>query len=204
MKKPITKVYDLNDAAIMQYVEQILTKMAEHNDLFPDPVPELSSLESALSAFRLAATEAAYRDTRAVRIREGKRKELEALLRELVKYVDSMAHSDETIILASGFLSSKDAESYAGYMPIATGLRAEPQELHSCRIKLSAKRWQGARMYRFEYRKRGSIAWQLHFSSKSSCILSGLEQFQEYEFRVSYVGIHPEPNYSALVTSYVI
>ncbi|NGM90339.1 hypothetical protein G5B35_23865, partial [Parapusillimonas sp. SGNA-6] len=65
-----------SDVQLMQTAEQILSKMAQEATLFPTPVPELTALETALTAFRNSATEAAYRDTRAILIRKQKRKEL--------------------------------------------------------------------------------------------------------------------------------
>src|SRR5690606_21284645 len=126
------------------------------------------------AAFRLSATEAAYRDTRAIKIREAKRKELVHLLHELAKYVDTVAQKDVSIILAAGFVPSKEAESYAGYIPKATRLIAKPQEIGSSRIKLKVERWQGARMYQFEFRKKGiETLWSKQLSSKSTCMLEG-------------------------------
>lgn len=205
MKRPTTQSHLLGDDAMMQYVEQIITEMKANEVLFPDPVPALNVVETALAAFRLSATEAAYRDTRAVKIRKAKRKALVYQLRELSKYVDTVAQKDVTIILAAGFVPSKEAESYAGYIPKATRLVAKPQEIGSSRIKLKVDRWEGARMYQFEFRKKGAeTAWSVQLCSKSTCLLEELDQFAEYEFRVTYIGINPKPNYSDIVSSYVV
>ena len=205
MKKPTTQSHKLGDVQLMQYVEQIITKMGKNELLFPTPIPELPTVEVALIAYRLAATEAAYRDTRAIKIREAKRKELVHLLHELAKYVDTVAQKDVTIILAAGFVPSKEAESYAGYIPKATCLVAKPQEIGSSSIKLKVDRWEGARMYQFEFRKKGAeTVWSVQLCSKSTCLLEDLDQFEEYEFRVTYIGINPKPNYSDIVLSYVV
>jgi len=205
MKKPTTQSHKLGDDNLMQYIEQIITEMKGNEVLFPNPVPALIVIETALAAFRLSATEAAYRDTRAVKIRKGKRKELVYQLRELSKYVDTIAKKDVNVILAAGFVPSKDAESYAGYIPKATRLVAKPQEIGSSRIKLKVDRWEGARMYQFEFRKKGvDTVWAIQLSSKSTCLLERLERFEEYEFRVTYIGINPKPNYSDIVSSYVV
>ena len=205
MKRPTTQSHLLSDDAMMQYVEQIITKMEANEVLFPDPVPALGVVETALAAFRLSATEAAYRDTRAVKIRKAKRKALVYQLRELSKYVDTVAQKDDTIILAAGFVPSKDPESYAGFIPKATRLIAKTQEVGSSRIKLKVDRWQGARMYQFEFRKKGAeTVWSVQLCSKSTCLLEDLDQFEEYEFRVTYIGINPKPNYSDIVLSYVV
>lgn len=204
MNKPTTKSQRLKDDNLMQYVEQIMTNMREAVAIFPEPLPGLNTIETALIDFRISATEAAYRDSRAVRLRNDKRAHLEYLISELAKYVDTIAGRDANKVLASGFALPKDAQSYAGPLPKASHLRAEPQEVGSRRIKLKIDRWKGARIYRFEWRKKDETEWSVHFSTKSTCILEGLEMFQEYEFRATYVGIDPEPNYSNVVASYVV
>lgn len=204
MSKPTTLSQRLKDDNLMQYVEQIITNMRAAATTFPEPVPGLDVVEAALIDFRLSATEAAYRDARAIRIRKDKKKQLEYLLSELAKYVDTIANKDANVVLASGFSLPKEAQSYAGPVPKATHLRAEPQQVGSRRIKMKVDRWKGARMYQFQFRKKGETEWITQFSSKSTCVLEGLEMFQEYEFRATYVGISPEPNYSNLVASYVV
>ncbi|WP_140937442.1 hypothetical protein [Sphingobacterium lumbrici] len=205
MRKPTTQSQRLGDTDLMQYTEQIVTKMGEAIAIFPDPVPELNEIETALTDFRLSTTEAAYRDKRAILIRRGKRKELEYLISELSKYVDTVAHNDPTIILAAGFMPTQEAQSFAGPAPKAKRLVAEPQQVGSSRIKLKVDRWKGARMYQFQFRKKGSDApWSDLLSSKSTCTIEGLEMFGEYEFRATYIGIDPTPNYSEIVSSYVV
>lgn len=203
-RKPSTRAQKLNDSNFMQYVEQIIQEMGKAQSIFPEPVPGLGVIESALIAFRLSATEAAYRDTRAVSLRNTRRRELEYLLNELAKYVDTVAQQDSNTILASGFALSKEASSYGGLVPAATRLIAEPQQVGSSRIKLKVDPWQGARVYQFEFRKRGEMTWSTQLSTKSTCFVDGLEMFSEYEFRATYVGIDPRPNYSKVVLSYVV
>src|SRR5690606_17549028 len=98
----------MNDDELMQYAEQIVTKVGTENAIFPNPVPELETITAALTDFRLAATEAVHRDSRAIRIRNERRKELEYLISELAKYVDTIANNDAVIIQTSGYILSKD------------------------------------------------------------------------------------------------
>ena len=194
----------MNDEEVMQYVEQIITKITAESSIFPNPVPELSSIESLLLEFRLAATEAAFNDSRAIRIRNDKRKELEYQVNELKKYVDTVAKNDAVIIQSAGFFLSKTSVKYTGLVPKIKRLTAEPEQLGSLRIKLQANPWKGAHAYRFEYRKVGEADWNIALSTKSTYTLSGLEKFAEYEFRASYLGVNPEPNYSDIVTTHAI
>ncbi|RKE56669.1 hypothetical protein [Sphingobacterium detergens] len=196
---------DQTDVQLMQTAEQIATKMAKETTLFPTPVPTLSALEAALTAFRNSATEAAYRDTRAIMIRKQKRQDLVYILKELGKYVDTVANNDDTIVLAAGFNLRKANSSYSGSVPKAQRPIAEPDQVGSGRVNLKTEAWAGARMYQFQYRLKGSeAAWASQLSTKSTCILNGLETFKEYEFRVSYLGIDPTPNYSDTTSSFVL
>jgi len=196
---------DQTDVQLMQTAEQIATKMANEATLFPTPVPALSVLNAALVAFRNSATEAAYRDTRAIMIRKQKREELVHVIKELGKYVDTIANNDDTIVLAAGYNIRKTSSSYGGFVPKAQRLIAEPSHLGSGRISLKTAAWTGARMYEYQYRLKGSdAAWSSQLSSKSTCVIEGLETFKEYEFRVTYIGINPAPNYSDVTSSFVL
>ncbi len=205
MSKLTIKELQQTDVQLMQTAEQIYTKMTAETTLFATPVPSLSTLDTALIAFRLSATEAAYRDTRAIMIRNQKRGDLAYVLKELSKYVDTVAKGDDSIVLAAGFSLRKPNGSYDGLAPKAKTPVATPGEIGSGRIRLKTTSWAGARMYDFQCRLKGSTGeWNSKLSSKSSCIIEGLEQFKEYEFRVTYIGIDPTPNYSDSTSSYVV
>ncbi|MBD1432716.1 hypothetical protein H8B06_07770 [Sphingobacterium sp. DN00404] len=205
MSKLTLKEKEQKDVQLMQTAEQILTKMAQETTLFPEPTPGLSVVEAALSTFRDSATEAAYRDMRAILVRKEKRKELVYLLRELGKYVDTVANDDDTIVLAAGFSIRRPNSSFSGLVPKAQGPVAEPSHIGSGRITLKTNPWAGARMYNFQFRIKGSAEeWHSQLSSKSTCLIEGLETFKEYEFRATYVGINPTPNFSDITSSYVL
>lgn len=193
------------DVQLMQTAEQIISKMTVNSELFPSPVPSLSVVQNVLTAFRNSVTEAAHRDMRAIMIRNQRKKELLYVLKELGKYVDSIANGDGIIILAAGYSLHKQPVSYRGLVPKAQRPIAKPGEIGSRRIMLRADPWPGARMYNFQYRQKGTAAeWKSQLSSKSSCIIEGLEMFKLYEFRTSYVGIDPTPNFSDSTISYVV
>lgn len=196
---------DYKDVQLMQLAEQIHTKMGQDSALFPEPMPELSVLQSALVAFRNAATEAAYRDKRAVMIRNQKRQELVYVLKELAKYVDTVAKDNDIVVLAAGFDIRKGSTSYSGLVPKAQRPVAEPSDIGSGRISLRTEPWAGARMYQYQFRVKGSEdGWSTQLSTKSTCAVEGLEAFREYEFRVSFMGIDPRLNYSDVTSSFVL
>jgi len=205
MKKPTLQFQRLNAAQLLQYAEQILGKMQQHPDLFETPTPPLADLEAAIGAFRDATTEAAFRDRRAIVLREQRQTALKALIYELSKYVDSVAGGDEAVVLAAGFVPSKPSTNRNGRAPQPGNLRAVNDFVGSARIQLRVDRWPGARLYQFEHRKKGSDQpWQHVLSSKSTCVLENLDIFEEYEFRVAYRGVDPMLVYSDVVSSYVV
>jgi len=196
---------NLKDVELMQMAEQILTKMNQEAALFPTPTPDLHILDASLDAFRHAATEASHRDGRAILIRRYKRDELVYLIKELSKYVDTISRGDITVILAAGFTGRKSRNSYNSFVHQAQRPIATPAEIGSGRVKVKTERWVGARMYEFQFRlKEGDGAWHKQLCSKSTCIIEGLQSFKEYEFRVTYIGIDPRPNYSDVTSSFVL
>ena len=205
MKKPTLQFQKLNAAQLLQYAEQILGKMRQHADVFESPSPSLEDVEAAVVAFRDATTEAAFRDRRAIVLREQRQADLKALIYELSKYVDTVAKGDEAVVLAAGFIPSKPSSNRTGRAPQPGNLRAINDYVGSARIQLRVDRWEGSRLYQFEHRKKGTDQpWQPVLSSKATCILENLDVFEEYEFRVAYRGVDPTLVYSDVVSSYVV
>lgn len=199
---PTIRSHNITDAALMEYANRIWKEMTNNASLFPDPTPDLETFKEAADGFQQAITDAAYRDRRAVLIREGKRKELLKCLRYLSFYVDFIARGNEDIILESGFVPSKP-QSSSEQIPLTEDFRATPT-IGTGAIKLRIKAWRLARVYQFEYRKKGEDnPWITVLSSKSSCTLSNLELLEEYEFRVCYVGRTGKSPYSEVITSRV-
>src|SRR5690606_34450593 len=136
----------------------------------------LEDLEAALNAFRDATTEAAFRDQRAIVLRNQREDALKFVVQELSKYVDTVARGDEAVLLAAGFIPSKPTTGRFGRSPLPTNFRAIPDYVGSARIQLRVDRWPGARLYQFEHRKKGSDhPWQRTMSSKTSVTLENLD-----------------------------
>ena len=205
MKKPTTHFRDLDAAQLLQFAEEIYSKMAAHSDIFPAPAPGLSTLAAATLVFRDAAAEAAFKDRRAIAVRNDKRKELEMIISDLAKYVDIMARGNETIILSAGFLPTKDRTPASSVNPKAERVEAEPRGLGTSQVRVKVAPWEKARYYQFEYRKKGSGAmWHRLLNNRSVVYIGNLEPFQEYEFRVTYLGKGTTPNYSDVVATYAL
>ena len=205
MKKPRMNFKKLSDAELLQFAEEVYNKMEENSDLFETPSPELTTLTAATSDYRDAVIEATFRDRRAISFRNEKRKELETVISDLAMYVDIIARGNQTIILSAGFLPTKEASSGDGENPKAENLKVEPRGLGTQRVRVKVAPWTKARYYKFEYRKKEAGAeWNQVLSSTSSLDIENLEAFQEYEFRVSYLGRSTTPNYSDVVSTYAL
>jgi len=202
MKKPTLQSHNINNEELNIYATKILDQMRTNSDVFIDPTPNLDKLETILLEFQQAVTDAAHRDQRAILLRDEKRKELLRVLRLLSFYVAQVADGDVSLILLSGYVPSRTPGS-TGDNPKPETPRAKPQ-IGSCAIDLSVKPWRPARVYQFEYRKKNSDdPWHIKLSSNSRCRIADLERFQEYEFRVSYIGKSTEVVYSDIISSYV-
>lgn len=202
MKRPTLQSHNTSNAVLDDYATRILKQMTANRDVFADPNPALEELEAVLLEFRRAVSDAIYRDRRAIILRGQKRKELLRILRLLSFYVARVADGDESLILLSGYTPSR-TPGPTGSNPKPTNLRAKP-EIGSNSIDLRVNPWRAARMYQFEFRKKDSDEpWQVKLSGNSRCRISDLERFQEYEFRVSYIGRTGVLLYSDVISSYV-
>lgn len=204
MKKPTLQSGEKSAAKLLQYADNILLKMTENADLFPEPDPTLAELDTAIADFREAVSEAAYRDRRKVEVKNQLQDGLKQVIYGLSLYVDKVAQGNPATILAAGFLPSKDAVP-SGIAPKPTNLRVNLPRINSQTAELRVKSWAPARVYQFEYRKvAGGEDWERVLCSKSVCVLKGLEKLQEYEFRVAYIGTDPTVTYSDAIRSYVL
>src|SRR5690606_22662907 len=96
-----------SEAQYVKFVENIVVKLTEHEDLFPNPDPTRMDLEQALTTFKQAQADAAYRDKRMVIIKNQAFVLLKKVVYQLSLYVERQADGDPAIILAAGFMPSQ-------------------------------------------------------------------------------------------------
>src|SRR5690606_28115813 len=160
--------------------------MTENATLFPSPDPTLADLEAAILVYRKAIADAVFRDTRQITFRNQQQAAMKQTLYELAMYVDKTAKGDPYIILAAGFVPSKERED-AGVPPIPSKFRVAIVDAGDGQVHLRVDSWKHVRLYRFDYRNITQDGeWQTVLSSKSKHILTDLEKRQDYEFRVAY------------------
>ncbi|WP_164110508.1 MULTISPECIES: fibronectin type III domain-containing protein [Sphingobacterium] len=205
MAKPVLSSKTETAAKLLQYAENILAKVTENASLFPDPVPTLADIESALQAYRSGLTEASFRDMRQVELKNQQAAQLKALLYDFSLYVETVAQGNPATIMAAGFAPSKKKVASGESSPKPTDFRVEITQAGLQQVGVRVKAWKPARFYQFEYRKVGSEnEWTRVLTSKSKTIIGNLEHLQQYEFRVTYLGTNPTPNYSDIVRCYVV
>ena len=187
-----------------QVAENVLLKMTG-NTLFPDPIPELTVLETNLTNYRAAVADAVRGGKHATTVRDQVRRQLENTLLSLALSVQQVAMGDPATILAAGFDHTKTREPH-GRCPLPIDFVATSGPLGSRSIHLKMKRHPWARSYRYAYRPAGSTdAWTEVTSHKSRTVITGLQQFAEYEFRGAYIDNEPNSiNYGDKVTATVI
>ncbi|HLT87886.1 MAG TPA: hypothetical protein VKZ57_09860 [Sphingobacterium sp.] len=200
MKKPAVSSKTGTESQLIAYASNVVKKSQENASLFPDAAEKVTLLESALADYMEARTEASFRDMRQVVIKNQQAVMVRQALYDLSLHVESVAKGDPNILLAAGFIPSKNNTSSVGQTPKANDLRAMITHPGTNTVQLRVNRWRPARFYQFEYRKTGSMnEWTKVLSSKSKMSISNLEYAQEYEFRVTYLATDPTPNYSDTV-----
>lgn len=205
MRKPTTDFKNLDSAQLIQFGEEIVKKMEEHDTVFVTPIPALTAISAGIVDFRKAVANAAFNDRQAISARRESRAELEYLINELAKYVDTMARGNPTTILSAGFVPSKEADYSMDLNPKAINLRVEPAGLGTMRVVAKVEPWKKARYYQFEFRKKGSESdWEKVLSTKAVLEISNLVAFEEYEFRVTYLGRDTNPNYSDVISTFAL
>ena len=107
-----------SDPQLDQDTETIIASMTG-NANFPTPSPDLVVVTAALTAFTIALADAADRQMAIEKtaIKNARRAQLEALLRQLASYVFATASGDMTKLLSSGFPAQKTARPPIGPLP---------------------------------------------------------------------------------------
>lgn len=192
------------EAQYVKFVENIVVKLTENTALFPGVEPKRDALKQALTAFKRAQADAAYRDKRLVVIKNQAYAALKAEVYRLSLYVERQAEGDEATILAAGFIPSKRGVPVLEPAPKPKTFLVKVNAQVSGVADLKVNGWRRVVAYQFEYRKKNSDShWNKVISSKSKVTITGLEPVQEYEFRVAYIARNPQITYSDVVSSYV-
>jgi hypothetical protein len=165
------------------------------------PQPTIAQLQTGLDdlSAAMAAANTGGKEQRV--IRDQKRADMIALMKQEAQYVTMVANGDVATMLNAGFDVSK-ISSPIGPLPKPVKFKVtSPQKGW---LQLSLKAIRGAKNYQYEYRKVGDTLWTVVPSSKAKIIIQGLESVTEYIARVLPVGTSDEMTYSDEITGTVI
>lgn len=96
-------------AAILQWMT--------NNPNYPTPTPPLATVQTAFDAYKVATADAAQGGTENTAIRNARRDELVALLRQLANYVSATANGNMEVLRGSGFPVQRPTRTPIGPLP---------------------------------------------------------------------------------------
>jgi Fibronectin type III domain len=120
-KPSITFLTADSDALLITDTNTILTAMTGNTN-YPTPSPALTAVTTALNDFTTTLANAADGGITLTSIKNDKRAELVALLRELANYVQGACNGDLTVLLSSGFPIQKPQRFPIGVLPAPTNV----------------------------------------------------------------------------------
>jgi len=94
-----------------------ILKWMTGNDKYKTPSPTLDVVQTAFDAYKVATADASQGGKENTAIRDARRAELVALLRQLANYVSATANGDMETLLSSGFPTQKPTRTPIGPLP---------------------------------------------------------------------------------------
>src|SRR2546430_286620 len=104
------------EAPFTEKVSALLAWMTA-NPKYPTPSPTLAVVQTAFDAYKVATAEAAQGGVANTAVRDARRTELVALLRQLANYVSATANGDLETLISSGFPIQKPDRTPIGPLP---------------------------------------------------------------------------------------
>ena len=184
------------DALLLTNTETIVTAMTNNAD-YPTPSPALAVVTTAANAFSVALAEAADGGREKTAIKNAKRAELVALLRQLGAYVALTCGNDLAKLLGSGFPVQKPTRTPVGVLP-APVTPVVSQGSRSGELYASSSPLNGA--YTYNWRAALASAPTVHVQTAQTTgarhTFSGLTPGQLYIVDVNAVGSAGASNWS--------
>jgi len=181
-----------------------IIKSMTGNTNYPTPVPALTAVQTALTIYEASLATAATGNPEKTAIKDQKRRDLEALLKQLGTYVQLNCKNDLGILLSSGFEASKPPAPY-GILPKPENFKVENGP-NAGTAKLSLDKIKGASSYRFEFVAApvtDTTVWLVNVGTARNNIIDGLVSGNQYAFRVAAIGAEPTIVYSDVITRFV-
>lgn len=202
--KVITSFQRYKDTDLNQKAQHIVDSLTG-NAQFPTPIPSLTDLQTAITAYATALAKAVDGSKQDTVIKNQARDTVETLLSKLALYVQLNGNDDPAIILSSGFDISKP-RTPIGVLPKPTGfIVSAGKEKGSIDISLNAIA--GAVSYQYEQTDAPVTAtsvWTVTVNTSAGITIHHLQSGKEYAFRAAGVGSDPTRVYSDVITSFVL
>lgn len=172
----------------------------ENNPFFPKPPAALAKLKKAAPAFQKALANALGRDKHLVAVKDEKKELVLALLQELARYVLKVSNGDRTIILSSGFDTTKERRK-TWIPPVIEQLEVT---LGGPGVATTlAKKVSGVKGYMHEYATEQpgkNTEWFSAGSTLKKYTFDKLQSGKRYWFRVVGIGTRKRQGYSPIVS----
>ncbi len=147
-----TRFPRLSEAEFQARVGLILSSLAD-NPKFPEPwpapAPSLAQLNQAFDAYREAYNASMTRDTLRIAVRQALRDELTDTLHHVLRYLEFVAHNDETALRTTGFDVGSETVHHVDRnapLPAPEGLKLKRGMLRG-QLDLKISRLDGAGSY---------------------------------------------------------
>ncbi len=187
-------LYEMFPPALLAFFSHIIAKLTG-NALFPNlpmSLADMSTLRDELEAAITAATDGTSTD------REHRNKvvaEVRDVLRATADYVRAVCDGDAENLSSSGFPLAKKPEPHTE-VGVAKNLQASATDVGG-NLKLRWSKVAAARMFRIEQAASdpalGTTTWHtVGLVSRQRFIVTGLEAYKSYWFRVVALGIDKE------------
>jgi hypothetical protein len=196
VKPSINFVTTDSDARLVTSAETIVTSMTNNAD-YPTPSPALAVVKAAVDAFTVAIANAVNGGTDLTAIKNAKRNELVALLRQLALYVSSACNGDMAKLLSSGFPAQKPTRTPIGVLP-APVTPIITQGAHSGELDAITTPLLGAYTYGWRVALASSpkVYVQTAQTTAARTTFSGLTPGQTYNVEVNAVGAAGQSDWS--------
>lgn len=190
----------LTDSKLLTRAQFIKASLTD-NPHFPNPVPSLADLSTAISALEAAIQKAATGNKQDIMEKSSVQQHLINQLHLLGNYVLFMSAGNPTAATSSGFTINKPQEPVA---PITapTGLVLK-SGLNRGELVLKFKNVAGAKCYQYEMTAAPvttNSVWEIKTSTLSKNLFSGLQSGKEFSFRVAAIGPRQQVVYSDVVS----
>lgn len=187
----VTGFSSLTDANFQNKAEGIYDSM-NGNTNFPSPVPDMATLQAAITAYNQALTAAQSRDKNDVAVKNEKRSELNDLLTSLAAYVNFAADGDRTILISSGFDLAKEGDTTPLQKP--ENIQVE-DGVNTGELTVSVTAVKGAKSYVHQFTQdpvTASSQWTHVNSTASRYTFKNLAGATRYWCRVAAIGAYDQ------------